>query len=319
MQFYLINGAGEQSGPYNVSDLKANGLTKDTLVWKEGMTDWLKAGDIPELKELFIAVPPPYVKKEMPPQMDAAQPGDKLRLQKKYQRFFVPAIAIILALGVGLYFFLTSRAEVDTANNGLSKTDSIKKDAVMPSPIVDSLNTDTVKIVDLDSLMNNLNWDSTNNANMEEGPAESPSFLPGTGLKETKPGKSKKKVKTTTKKERSEQQQTPDAASPQPVKSAETEKINPAKYLTITGGFRKNLLFEVVLSGIIQNKHTIQVRDIVVEASFLDASGQPIGSKRFIQQGPLAGGSSISFRYKTDAPKGTRGTKYNIISASSRQ
>jgi membrane protease subunit (stomatin/prohibitin family) len=34
-------------------------ITRDTLVWKTGMAQWAKAGDCPELQNLFGAVPPP--------------------------------------------------------------------------------------------------------------------------------------------------------------------------------------------------------------------------------------------------------------------
>ena len=34
-------------------------ITRDTLVWKAGMAQWAKAGDCPELQQLFNATPPP--------------------------------------------------------------------------------------------------------------------------------------------------------------------------------------------------------------------------------------------------------------------
>ena len=34
-------------------------LTKHTLVWKQGMPDWLPAGEVPELGPLFGMNPPP--------------------------------------------------------------------------------------------------------------------------------------------------------------------------------------------------------------------------------------------------------------------
>ena len=38
-------------------------LTKDSLVWKNGMAEWLAAGQVPEVAKLFTQVPPP-----LPPQ-----------------------------------------------------------------------------------------------------------------------------------------------------------------------------------------------------------------------------------------------------------
>jgi hypothetical protein len=41
-------------------------ITRDTLVWREGMGAWTKAGDVPDLSGLFGAVPPP-----LPPPLPA--------------------------------------------------------------------------------------------------------------------------------------------------------------------------------------------------------------------------------------------------------
>jgi hypothetical protein len=54
---------GRSQGPFPWDSLQgfASGgrLTRDTLVWKEGMAAWAKAGDVAELAPLFKAVPPP--------------------------------------------------------------------------------------------------------------------------------------------------------------------------------------------------------------------------------------------------------------------
>ena len=63
--FVAINGA--QTGPYDMSTLAAKtrdgSLTRETLVWRNGMAEWIAAGSIPELQSLFPATPPP-----LPPQ-----------------------------------------------------------------------------------------------------------------------------------------------------------------------------------------------------------------------------------------------------------
>lgn len=64
--FYVaVNG--QQQGPYNLQTLQTmiqqGTLTRDTLIWKQGMAAWTKAGDVTEVGSLFGAVPPP-----LPPQ-----------------------------------------------------------------------------------------------------------------------------------------------------------------------------------------------------------------------------------------------------------
>ena len=61
----VING--QQVGPFDMNVLKQmvsqNQLTKETLVWRQGMAGWVAAGTVAELNDVFGAVPPP-----LPPQ-----------------------------------------------------------------------------------------------------------------------------------------------------------------------------------------------------------------------------------------------------------
>ena len=54
---------GQQAGPFDIGALQGqagNGaLKRDSLVWKAGMAQWVKAGEVPELAALFASVPPP--------------------------------------------------------------------------------------------------------------------------------------------------------------------------------------------------------------------------------------------------------------------
>lgn len=52
MEYYAVIN-NEQKGPVAMEDLLACGVTKDTLVWHEGMPEWRRAGDMDELKGLW--------------------------------------------------------------------------------------------------------------------------------------------------------------------------------------------------------------------------------------------------------------------------
>lgn len=60
---YFVSVNGQQQGPFNTDVLKqmiAQGqLTKETFVWKQGMSGWSAAGEVPEISALFGATPPP--------------------------------------------------------------------------------------------------------------------------------------------------------------------------------------------------------------------------------------------------------------------
>ncbi|MCU0396803.1 MAG: SPFH domain-containing protein [Cyclobacteriaceae bacterium] len=64
---YFVAINGQQQGPYTRQTLenmiKQGTLTRDTLVWSQGMTGWVKAGEVADLNSSFGAVPPP-----LPPQ-----------------------------------------------------------------------------------------------------------------------------------------------------------------------------------------------------------------------------------------------------------
>jgi membrane protease subunit (stomatin/prohibitin family) len=59
--FAAIGGA--QAGPFDMAGLQTQvqqgKLTRSTLVWKQGMANWVAAEIMPELQPLFAAVPPP--------------------------------------------------------------------------------------------------------------------------------------------------------------------------------------------------------------------------------------------------------------------
>ncbi len=59
--FAVVNGA--QAGPFDINVLKQMAgmgtLTKETLIWKQGMANWMPAGQVPEMVQVFGAAPPP--------------------------------------------------------------------------------------------------------------------------------------------------------------------------------------------------------------------------------------------------------------------
>lgn len=64
---YFVAQNGAQTGPFDQATLQAHvaggSLTRDSLVWRQGMAAWGKAGEQADLAGLFAAMPPP-----LPPQ-----------------------------------------------------------------------------------------------------------------------------------------------------------------------------------------------------------------------------------------------------------
>lgn len=56
-QYYYMNWEGTRQGPVLASELLGCGVTKDAMVWREGMVDgWKPAGSLPELSYLFSSI-----------------------------------------------------------------------------------------------------------------------------------------------------------------------------------------------------------------------------------------------------------------------
>ncbi len=50
---YFIHVNGQQQGPFEESELLANGVTPSTMIWSEGMPGWQPASQVPALSYLF--------------------------------------------------------------------------------------------------------------------------------------------------------------------------------------------------------------------------------------------------------------------------
>ena len=65
-QWYVGVG-GQQQGPFDrgalAAQVRSGGLTAGTLVWKQGMAQWVPAQQVSELADILGSVPPP-----LPPQ-----------------------------------------------------------------------------------------------------------------------------------------------------------------------------------------------------------------------------------------------------------
>ena len=72
--FFYLNDQNERKGPVASEELIKNGVTRNTLVWKEGMAQWLPASEVPELSDLFkeTTTPPPVP--PVPPVMPKPEP-----------------------------------------------------------------------------------------------------------------------------------------------------------------------------------------------------------------------------------------------------
>lgn len=70
--YYIVNN-GRSEGPYPKDILKLKSITPDTLVWCQGMTEWKRAAEVPDLADLIVNVSSPDVQ-EINIDMDSELP-----------------------------------------------------------------------------------------------------------------------------------------------------------------------------------------------------------------------------------------------------
>ena len=56
MEFFIIDRNGQQAGPFSFDQLVQKGISPETLVWKQGMTDWTPAWKVEDLRAVLEAV-----------------------------------------------------------------------------------------------------------------------------------------------------------------------------------------------------------------------------------------------------------------------
>lgn len=105
--FYYSDGK-EQFGPFSHEEMKSKSISADTLVWFEGLPDWRRAGEVPEMSEFLVhsdfapAVQPgSYVETAAVPQ-PVSQFGQMPSATPKPAKNFAPILFVFSIVGVVL-------------------------------------------------------------------------------------------------------------------------------------------------------------------------------------------------------------------------
>jgi hypothetical protein len=59
---YFVIRNNKKEGPFKLAQLSEKNINRKTLVWKEGLDDWVEASSLPELEELIKNEPPDFEK-----------------------------------------------------------------------------------------------------------------------------------------------------------------------------------------------------------------------------------------------------------------
>ena len=86
MNYWIIVN-GQQKGPFTIEQLRWQKITPQTDVWGDGMPNWTKASQVPELQSLFTAgAAQPSQQAAAPQQQQAQQQYQQQQTQQQYQQ-----------------------------------------------------------------------------------------------------------------------------------------------------------------------------------------------------------------------------------------
>jgi len=123
MKQYYYTDCKNQFGPFSKIELKNIGISKETLVWFEGLSDWKKAIEIEDLADLFPQkqTPPPLPNQKLVvPQslisnaMTMVESEQKKKSKKKTIICFFSVIFMVIVVGIcilGYDFYETKHNE----------------------------------------------------------------------------------------------------------------------------------------------------------------------------------------------------------------
>lgn len=98
MEFFIIDHNGQQAGPFSFDQLVQKGISPETLVWKQGMTDWTPAWKVEDLKAVLEAVEANQnnqnAQKQEANQQQAHQQDYQKAQQEAYQQGFQQGAAM---------------------------------------------------------------------------------------------------------------------------------------------------------------------------------------------------------------------------------
>jgi hypothetical protein len=110
MKKYFLHNGADQQGPFDIEDLKAKNITRETPIWFDGISEWTTAGKVDNLKLLFVTIPPPFsITNSTPPPIQKTEPKQAetySQPEKKKSKLGKYALILggLLALGGGGLF-----------------------------------------------------------------------------------------------------------------------------------------------------------------------------------------------------------------------
>lgn len=142
MTRFYIHTNSKAEGPFTIEDLKEKEITKYTPIWHEGLSDWMPAEHVPQLKSLWADSRSPFIyKPATPPPFDkfgyeeTLSPRKQVEVAKVYRSnlfwFSIGLLIIVAVVALGYNYFTgnsdASRNATSEAASQLRWEDSVER------------------------------------------------------------------------------------------------------------------------------------------------------------------------------------------------
>jgi len=124
MKQYYAYLEGQQSGPFSIDELKGK-ITRETMVWHEGLPEWISAHQVPDLQTAFTTPPPlqaenpkpvpPPIQNQQPISQNYTYPTNTKILGLDKSTFYIIAGAVVLVLGLFIYINTSGGSRITDA------------------------------------------------------------------------------------------------------------------------------------------------------------------------------------------------------------
>lgn len=152
MKKYYFHDGTMQHGPFDLEELKEKNISAETPIWFDSMPDWKPAGQIDELKDFLVHIPPAF-HTTAPPAAGTTETlktpvipliatpvaaATNVAKPMKKSTAWVSWVLSLLVLGATGYYIYTDMQKNKVKNSGTTQT------GIMPVPNEDSVNVPPV-------------------------------------------------------------------------------------------------------------------------------------------------------------------------------
>lgn len=102
--FYVTDEYNQQKGPFTAEELKGKGISQESMVWTEGLENWVQAKDISELRAILITppTPPSFYSSGQPIHSSVAATRPKLTVIKVFSIIGLLGSLLLIFIAFGL-------------------------------------------------------------------------------------------------------------------------------------------------------------------------------------------------------------------------